>query len=137
MENLVPLDAIGAPATEAPAASLSDSLDGQAFLNLFVAQLQYQNPLEPSGGTEMMLQTAQFSQVEMLTQLLESQQQLMGMSQVTAAINMVGNEVSAALPEGPVTGIVDGYRLGEDGPVLLVGDKEIPIELAAEVRRST
>ncbi len=137
MSEMVSVDALGAaPAAAPPVASLSESLDGQAFLNLFVAQLKYQNPLEPSEGAEMMLQTAQFSQVEMLTQLLESQQQLMGMSQVTAAINLVGRHVTAALPDGEVSGIVTGYRMGDEGPLLTVGDREIPIDLAAQVREA-
>lgn len=136
MEEIIPTSAIGAAPAAPPKTSLMDSMDSQAFLNLFVAQLKYQNPLEPQGGTEMMLQTAQFSQVEMLQRLLESQQEMMGMTQVNAAIGMVGAEVTASIPGvGPVTGIVEGYRIGEDGPVLLVDGQDVPLQAASEVRR--
>lgn len=135
MEELIPVSALGAAPTEAPSTSLMDSMDSQAFLNLFVAQLKYQNPMEPSGGTEMMLQTAQFSQVEMLQQLLESQQGIMGMSQVAAAIGMVGQEVTAVVPGGEaLTGIVEGYRIVDGSPQLLIDGHEVPIESAVEVR---
>lgn len=134
MSEMTPVEALGAPVQPPPAASLSDALDGQAFLNLFVAQLKYQNPLEPSEGAEMMLQTAQFSQVEMLTQLLEAQQELMGMGQVTAALGLVGRHVTAALPDGAVSGVVTGYRVDEGGPVLEVDGHDVPLELASQVR---
>ncbi len=136
MEELIPLSAIGAAPTAAPSASLMDSMDSQAFLNLFVAQLKYQNPLEPSGGTEMMLQTAQFSQVEMLQRMLETQQDMIGMSQVAAATGMVGTEVTGLTADGTaVTGVVDGYLSHIDGPVLLIGNEQVSIDAVTEVRR--
>ena len=39
----------------------SSSLDKQAFLQLLVAQMKYQDPLEPTSNTECISQLATFS----------------------------------------------------------------------------
>lgn len=46
--------------------SSGDSMDKEAFLQLLVAQMKYQDPLEPTSNTEYISQYAQFSQVESL-----------------------------------------------------------------------
>src|ERR1700682_1275089 len=45
------------------------------FLKLMVAQLQAQNPLEPSNGTEYISELAQFSQLEQTTNLAQNSSQ--------------------------------------------------------------
>ena len=47
--------------------STGDSLDKQAFLQLLVAQMQYQDPLEPMDNTEYISQLAQFSALEAIS----------------------------------------------------------------------
>lgn len=51
--------------------SATSSLDKDAFLQLLVAQMKYQDPLEPTSNTEYIAQLATFSQLE-ATQNLES-----------------------------------------------------------------
>ncbi len=46
-----------------------NGMDKEAFLKLLVAQMQYQDPLEPTSNTESISQYAQFSQVESLQNL--------------------------------------------------------------------
>ncbi len=41
------------------------------FLKLLVAQLEHQDPLKPMDNAEMIAQTAQFSQVEQLTKVVD------------------------------------------------------------------
>lgn len=53
------------------ATNSSDSMDKEAFLSLLVAQMQYQDPLEPTSNTEYISQFATFSQLE-ATQNLQS-----------------------------------------------------------------
>ena len=43
-----------------------ESMDKEAFLQLLVAQMKYQDPLQPTSNTEYISQYAQFSQVESL-----------------------------------------------------------------------
>ena len=51
--------------TSAKKATKSNSgMDKDAFLQLLVAQMKYQDPLEPTSNTEYISQYATFSQVE-------------------------------------------------------------------------
>ena len=45
-------------------ASKSNGLDKDAFLQLLVAQMKYQDPMEPTDNTEYVSQLATFSQLE-------------------------------------------------------------------------
>ena len=46
--------------------SSKSGMDKEAFLQLLVAQMKYQDPLEPTSNTEYISQYAQFSQVEQM-----------------------------------------------------------------------
>ena len=60
-----PISGIAAQASPQTAkASASAVADKNMFLQLLVAQLRNQNPLNPSDGTQFVAQLAQFQQVE-------------------------------------------------------------------------
>ncbi|QKE63039.1 flagellar hook assembly protein FlgD [Aquipseudomonas campi] len=66
------------------------------FLNLLVAQLNNQNPLEPQGNSEFIAQLAQFSQVEGIEKLNTSMGSLLSgyqSSQALQASSLVGHKV--------------------------------------------
>ncbi len=103
-------------------------LGSEAFLRLLVAQLRYQNPMDPADGTEMLQQTAQFSTVETLHALAETQERLAGFQQVTLALGVVDKLVFAVDAGGQaVSGTVSGLRFTIDGPMLQIGDTEVPL----------
>lgn len=52
--------------------SSESGMDKDAFLQLLVAQMKYQDPLEPTSNTEFVSQYAQFSQVEQLQNMAGS-----------------------------------------------------------------
>lgn len=64
----------------------NNGMDKDAFLQLLVAQMQYQDPLEPTSNTEYISQYAQFSQVEQM-------QNLAATSELARASSLVGKEV--------------------------------------------
>ena len=95
------------------------SLDSDVFLQLMVAQLRYQNPMEPTDATAMMEQTAQFTTVETLQAIAETQRQIINMSQLNTAMDMVGKQVEAIDSFGaPTEGVVQGIKFTIDGVVL-------------------
>jgi flagellar basal-body rod modification protein FlgD len=109
-------------------------LGSDAFLKLLVAQLRYQNPMEPTDSTTMMQQTAQFTQVETLKSLADAQHQLMGLTQLSLAVGMIGSHVTAVGNDGrPVQGVVGGIRFGPDGPQLNIGDQEVPLTNVVQI----
>ena len=52
--------------------SSKSGMDKEAFLQLLVAQMKYQDPLEPTSNTEYISQYAQFSQVEQMQNMSSS-----------------------------------------------------------------
>ncbi len=135
------MDVTGVNAAAAASAGTTTGLgklDSEAFLKLLVAQLRYQNPLEPTDPSAMLGQTAQFTQVETLQQLAQVSAQLAGLSQSSMAAGMVGKEISSVSADGAtVTGRVDAVRFAASGPVLLVGGAEVPLAAVSEVRPGT
>ena len=66
--------------------SSESGMDKDAFLQLLVAQMKYQDPLEPTSNTEFVSQYAQFSQVEQL-------QNMAGSMDLQRASTLVGQHV--------------------------------------------
>lgn len=64
----------------------SSNLDKDAFLQLLVAQMKFQDPLEPTDNTEYISQLATFSQ-------LEEMQNMTASSNLQRASGLVGKEV--------------------------------------------
>ena len=71
--TLVPLDELlGAGRREAhPGARQRAELDKSAFLQLLVAQIRHQDPLNPADGTAFLTQLAQFSELEQMINISE------------------------------------------------------------------
>ncbi len=65
----------------------SGDLDKEAFLQLLVTQMKYQDPLEPTDNTEYVSQLATFSELEQMTNLVAS-------SDLTRASQLVGQYVT-------------------------------------------
>jgi flagellar basal-body rod modification protein FlgD len=105
-----------------------EAMGSDAFLKLFVAQLTNQNPMEPMDATQMMAQTAQFTMVENLQKISTFQQHVLGYTQMNAATSLIGKEVVALDADGnEVTGVVGDVRVTIDGPMLAIGDTELPL----------
>lgn len=66
--------------------SKGSTMDKEAFLQLLVAQMKYQDPLEPTSNTETVSQYAQFAQVESI-------QNMSSTMELQRASSMVGQEV--------------------------------------------
>ncbi len=72
------------------------------FITLMVAQVQYQDPLNPADGTEYVSQLAQFSQVqstENMVTLLNNNAIMMDNLQVLTTAGLVGQTVSVRTDE--------------------------------------
>jgi len=66
--------------------SANNDMDKDAFLQLLVAQMKYQDPLQPTSNTEYISQYAQFSQVEQMQNMSSSMD-------LQRASSLVGEEV--------------------------------------------
>jgi flagellar basal-body rod modification protein FlgD len=84
--------------TKDKASGIESVLDRDAFLQLLVTQLRYQNPINPLSNEEFISQTAQFSSLEQLQNLSESVNaltELQRSSSGMALLNLVGKHVVA------------------------------------------
>lgn len=82
----------------------TDSMDKDAFLQILAAEMQYQDPLEPSSNTEWVSQMSSFSQIEELQTVNKSIDE-------QGAANLVGKRVilidkDASGNESYITGTV-------------------------------
>lgn len=93
------------------------SLDKNAFLNLLVAQMKYQDPLEPTSNTEYISQFATFSQLEEMQNVTSALDMQRASSLVGKYVTMnVTNSVTKATES--VSGRVD-YVETKDGKTYL------------------
>lgn len=92
------------------------------FLKLMIAQMQAQNPLEPSNSNEFLNELAQITQVEQMTNLANA-------NQLTSAVQMIGRTVTYNAPSGAVaTGKVQSAQSTADGVTVTVeGNTGIPL----------
>jgi len=67
------------------------------FLQLLVAQMKYQDPMNPVDSTQFLTQTAQFTELETLQKIETEQSAQQSASQMLAASSMVGRQVSYSL----------------------------------------
>lgn len=111
------------------------NLDKDAFLELLVAQMKYQNPMNPSDSNEYLAQAAQYASVEQLENMASSQQQLYSMQLVSVATDLVGKEVTAIDPftGSEVSGVVEVVRFGAE-PILVVDGYEVGLTNVVDVR---
>lgn len=83
----------------------NNGLDKDAFLQLLVAEMQHQDPLEPSSNTDYVAQLATFTQVEEMQNMANS----MAQNQASALIGktVIMNTVTASGSSSYIGGIVD------------------------------
>jgi flagellar basal-body rod modification protein FlgD len=104
------------------------------FLKLLVAQLKYQNPMEPVDSSQFMAQTAQFTMVEKLQAMAAQTDALVAGEAAQRAAGLLGRQVGYVDAQGAEqTGVVTGTKFGSDGPVLLLGSTEISLTDVREV----
>jgi flagellar basal-body rod modification protein FlgD len=105
----------------------NSNMDRDSFMQLMLAQLQNQNPIEPVDSTQQLMQQAQFTQVEELQKLNAS---LGKTAQLNQALLYVGKQVDYK-PEGAATatkGTVESVEFGANGIGLSIGGKTVTPE---------
>jgi flagellar basal-body rod modification protein FlgD len=117
-------------AVTAPKQDIFGGMGPDAFLKLLVAQLRYQNPMNPSDPTAMMGQIAQYAQVEALTKLQQGQSIDQSLSEARLATELVGKFISASDGMTSEAGKVVSARFTATGPVLVL-DNGAEVTLSA------
>ena len=134
VSGALPTARLLAPPAVAPGAEPKDQMGKDTFLKLLVAQLKYQNPLEPTDSAAFMAQTAQFTMVEKLDALAKTNAELLSSNRALSASSLIGQAVVTPGATGDVVATVTGVRFDLTGPVLLTGDTEVSLAAVKEVR---
>ena len=117
-------------------------LDKNAFLQLLIAQMKNQSPLDPTSNDEFIAQLAQFSSLEQMQVVNENlvglavlQQSNALMSQLTDSSALIGKSVRYDDPETgePKEGTVASVKLEEGLAILRIDGKDIPLANVTEV----
>lgn len=109
----------------------NSSLDVNDFLQLLVAQMQYQDPLEPTDNTQYIAQMATFTQVEATTEMGNKVEQQMASSLVGKSVIMKTNESSSGMIAGKVNywENIDGkIYLGINGKLYDIADVDTVLD---------
>ena len=106
-----------ASATSSSKEKTNNNLDKEDFLNLLVAQMKYQDPLEPQSNTEYVAQLATFTQVEATENMVNTTENMQGSNLVGKTVIMrPTNSVTGETSD--VMGVVD-YMMKEGSNVYL------------------
>jgi flagellar basal-body rod modification protein FlgD len=113
--------AVTSAKTSTSSTDSNSSLDKDAFLQLLVTQMQYQDPLEPTDNTEYMSQLAQFSTVEELQNINDT---FTG----NRALSLAGQYVILNVPDSAgnisqVSGLVDYVTISEGKTYFSINDQ--------------
>lgn len=113
----------------------NDELGKDAFLQLLVTQMQYQDPLDPQDNGEYIAQLAQFSSLEQMTNLNETLNTLSGIVNtmntsvlVGQLSGFIGKNIEWTDSEGNTqSGVVDAVKIVDGQPYILVGDQLVDV----------
>src|SRR5437764_11329382 len=126
------------PATATQSSTSSNAVNKDTLLKLLVAQLRYQNPMSPTDSTQFLQQTATFTEVENLQDIVTQTTNLLAAQKTTQATGMLGQQITATGADGKdITGLVTGMRLTADGPVLKVNGTEVNLSAVTQIDRPT
>ena len=120
------------------------TMDQDAFLQLLMAQLKYQDPLNPMGNSEFISQQAQFTQISEMQKLNQT-------NNLMQASTLIGHQVSFQDPDdvnSKITGVVkeakisakgtnvliDGVKTALDGTQTQIKDVEYSSKLISSIR---
>jgi flagellar basal-body rod modification protein FlgD len=108
------------------------TLDYNAFLQLLLAQMQNQDPLNPTDSTEYVSQLASFSNVEQGMKTNTKLDQLLTVSNLSQASTLVGHTLTSA--DGSTSGIVASVRVDSTGATAIFTDgNQLPIDAGVTV----
>jgi flagellar basal-body rod modification protein FlgD len=113
-----------------------DQLGKEAFMKLLVAQMRYQDPSNPVDSSQMMAQTATFTQVEKLEQLVNQNASMLVLQESATAGALVGRTATYTDTDGASkSGVVTSVRLASRASeaIAVIGGVEVQVGRITEI----
>jgi flagellar basal-body rod modification protein FlgD len=126
---------VNANSTQKAAAPVTNAMDADQFMQILLAQLTHQNPLEPMDNAEMTTQFSQLNSLQELRQINTSMEKIATSNQVMYLASLIGKSVRVNRTDGRVLeGVVEEVFTEKDNPQLLVGTEKVSLEDVIEVK---
>ena len=125
MSYLPPVNApaVSYGASETSTATGSRTLSQNDFLNLLIAQMKAQDPLNPQSNTEMAAQMAQFTSLQQSGTMSNNIATMLQQQQVLQANSMLGGTVTLQVDaKNTATGVVQAVQMNGGTPKIVVNN---------------
>lgn len=99
-------------------ASRSASIQQEDFLKVLLAQLQFQDPLEPLDNNEFIAQFAQLTSLEQTQQLNDKLDTVLALQNSGQAIGLIGRLIEAGTDTGSIVGEVTSVAFQNGAPAM-------------------
>ena len=111
-----------------------NSLDADAFMKRLIAQLQNQDPTNPTSNEDMLAQISAMRELQSNVKLTETLSSMGVGQQLSSASSMIGKLVAAKNDDGEtITGLVSSVIVNDGTAYLRVGDQGIKLNQVMEV----
>ena len=130
----------GQTAAQASTSDAFQNMDMSSFIQLLVAQLQNQDPMDPMSNTEIMQQMSQVQSIQATSQLSTTLQSVLLGQNVATGSSLLGQTITG-LTDGSnpqtVTGTVSGVSIADGTAKLQVGSNTILLSNVSAISPTT
>ncbi|AEF94639.1 flagellar hook capping protein [Desulfotomaculum nigrificans CO-1-SRB] len=113
------------------------TLDKDAFLQIMVAQLKYQDPTSPMDNDKMIEQIAQFTTLEQITNLNSNFEKLYSLQQLGYGSSLIGYGVTLQNGDENISGTVQKVTMDATGVKIWVADKPYDLSQITSVEKGS
>ena len=114
----------------------TSEMDQNAFLQLLMAQLKYQDPMKPLDNSQFVAQQAQFTQISELQKLNKS---VAASNQIMEASSLIGKQVGLTDPNNTnniISGVVDAAKIDSTGASVIIQGNSYPLANVISIQNS-
>ncbi len=110
------------------------ALGKDAFLQLMVTQMRYQDPLQPQDNSQFLAQLAQFTALEQMTNVAQTNESVALFLKMSFEHQLIGRTVEVTTEQGQtLSGVVQGLKMVDGDPQLLIGDSTYPLSAVTKM----
>jgi flagellar basal-body rod modification protein FlgD len=126
---------VNANSTLQAARTATNALDADQFMQILLAQMTHQNPLEPMDNAEMTTQFSQLNSLQELREIHTSMDKLAASNQIIYLASLIGKTVKVNRTDGNVLeGVVEEVFTEKDNPQLRIGAEKVSLDDVIEVK---
>ena len=131
VEQIVPIGREGVQTSTT--SSSQATVDYSTFLQLLIAQMENQDPLNPMDSSEYVAQLATFSQVEQSIQINTKLDGILANSIISQSESLIGRTITSH--DGTVSGEVTAVQISDTGSKAILSDGRV-VEISSGIKIS-